>query len=84
MKYLFVLFILLISCASQKRFTEKAYIAYGVYPSVNCTVHQFISLSYTEGRDELLDSAICDPGDTIIIKDIKRPFYGRVTYFFKP
>ena len=82
MKNLLILIILLTSCAN-RRFTQKAYIAQNVYKSANCVVHQFVNLSYTEARDELLDSAICAAGDTLIIKDYFR-FFSRKTCFYKP
>jgi hypothetical protein len=79
-----ILIVLLNQSCTTARYTQKPYIAYGVYTSVGVTVHQFINLSYTEGRDEYLDSAICEPGDTILIKDYYRPFRARKTYFLKP
>jgi hypothetical protein len=81
---IFICFIGLLPSCTVKKFTQKPYILYNIYPSANCVVHQFISFSYTEGRDEYLDTAICAPGDTLLIKDYRLPFRGKRTCFIKP
>jgi predicted oxidoreductase len=77
MKYL--LFILLLTgCSVQKSITERPYICYEVFETSNKeVVHRFANLSLTKGRDEYLDSILCHPFDTVVIKDYERGLFRK-------
>lgn len=70
------------SCSVQKKYQSMAFKCYDVYPSIGCYVHKFESLSGKYVRDELLDSVICQVGDTIIIKDVAKCLTHKI-YFKK-
>ena len=55
-------------------YSSKAYIAENIYKSANVTVLQLRNLSYTEGRDLLVDSARCKQSDTILVKSRVKSF----------
>ena len=78
MKYLIILLIAC-SCSVQRHYIEKAYIAAEVCTQYNGTYYYFVNITYTEGRQYfLLDTAKrCNPGDTLVIKEYKRGFFGK-------
>ena len=72
---LLILIVLLFiaSCSTGKRFAEKAYICYEIYhPSNGEVVHKFANLTLTEGRDFYFDSIMCQPFDTVVIKQYRK------------
>jgi hypothetical protein len=77
MKYI-ILLLLLTSCSFQRSITERPYICYEVFETSNKeVVHRFANLYLTAGRDEYLDTVLCQPFDTIVIKDYERGLWRR-------
>jgi hypothetical protein len=84
MKLLIFTSILLLSACSVKRtIVSKPYIAVEVNEQLTGTYYNFINLSYTHGRQFYLnDTAMCNAGDTILIKDYKHGIFSKQTTIF--
>jgi hypothetical protein len=75
MKYILTLLLILTISCSQPKYCKRAYKAESIDTLYYGVVHIFVSLSGYYQRDVILDSALCNEGDTLIFTDVKRRTY---------